>query len=233
MKRHEPTLASIPAKSTRFANNSTNVTTLRGATNKTTSTGGGIIGKFKRTLERSASATNTTNSDTITIQNSRRVPGQNNEGNKMLRRATATTLIRGVNGKLSNTATGSNATSISTTGAGKTINKRIPPYDFKARYNDLLEKHKILKSKYDEKCEQVSSWENLPEQLEETQLQLSQTEEELSNLKTENKAMQRQIASQGEEIETINDNLQRTTELLQNLQTKYNVSCFKILHNII
>lgn len=216
-------MAPIPAKSTRFAYTSTNVTNVRGTTNKLAATEG-AIGKLKRNLGRSATISNTADGDNATIHQGRKMLGQNTESSKIVRKATATSLLRGINGKLSNTVNGSNATSISTTGAGKTINKRIPPYDFKARYNDLLEKHKVLKSKYDEKCEQVSSWENLPEQLEETQLQLSQSEKELKNIKMENEVMQSQIASQEQEIETINDNLQRTTESMKKLEKKHDVS---------
>uniref|UniRef100_A0A1A9ZTE2 Kinesin motor domain-containing protein n=1 Tax=Glossina pallidipes TaxID=7398 RepID=A0A1A9ZTE2_GLOPL len=113
-------------------------------------------------------------------------------------------------------------TSRFTTGAGKPINKHIPPYDFKARYNDLLEKHKILKEKYEQKCEQMGNLENLPEQLEETQSHLVSTTEELKNTKIDKKCLQRQINSQQQKIESLADSLTKTTEELQKLKQTYN-----------
>uniref|UniRef100_A0A1A9VDP2 Kinesin-like protein n=1 Tax=Glossina austeni TaxID=7395 RepID=A0A1A9VDP2_GLOAU len=114
------------------------------------------------------------------------------------------------------------ATSLSTTGAGKPINKRIPPYDFKARYNDLLGKHKVLKEKYEQKCEQMGNLENLPEQLEETHAHLVSTSEELKNIKIDKECLQRQVKSQQQKIESLADSLTKTTEELQKLKQAHN-----------
>ncbi|XP_023309074.2 protein claret segregational [Lucilia cuprina] len=116
----------------------------------------------------------------------------------------------------------SSATAVSTTGAGKPINKRIPPYDFKARYNDLLEKHKILKDKFEEKCQQFGTLESLPEQLEETQSQLITTQDELRNTQTIKGCLEEQVKMQTKKIETIEKSLSKTQEELDKLLKIYN-----------
>lgn len=47
--------------------------------------------------------------------------------------------------------------------AKKNISKRIPPYDYKARFNDLLEKHQVLKDKLDNLRQVNSDLESLPQ----------------------------------------------------------------------
>ncbi|KAI8131037.1 Protein claret segregational [Lucilia cuprina] len=116
----------------------------------------------------------------------------------------------------------SSATAVSTTGAGKPINKRIPPYDFKARYNDLLEKHKILKEKFEEKCQQFGTLESLPEQLEETQSQLITTQDELRNTQTIKGCLEEQVKMQTKKIESIEESLSKTQEELDKLLKIYN-----------
>uniref|UniRef100_A0A1B0FL90 Kinesin-like protein n=1 Tax=Glossina morsitans morsitans TaxID=37546 RepID=A0A1B0FL90_GLOMM len=202
MKRLETTLAPIPAKVARLippSSASNNVNAFN-PTNRPPRIGTSNSGITKR----------------LTAQTSKAPP--------TTKRATA--------GPVSSTVIGANsrkpmssatATSLSTTGAGKPINKRIPPYDFKARYNDLLEKHKILKEKYEQKCEQMGNLENLPEQLEETQSHLFSTTEELKNTKIDKECLQRQINSQQQKIESLADSLTKTTEELQKLKQAYNV----------
>ncbi|XP_053696251.1 protein claret segregational [Sabethes cyaneus] len=54
--------------------------------------------------------------------------------------------------------------STSSGGAGKkTISNRIPPYDYKARYYDLLEKHQALKAKVDSLRQANNELETLPQ----------------------------------------------------------------------
>lgn len=116
------------------------------------------------------------------------------------------------------------STSSATTGAGKPINKRIPPYDFKARYNDLLEKHKILKERFENKNEQLLSYENLPEQLEETQSELIRTQNELKNTQTIKQCLEGQVKMQHEKLESLEASLSQTKEELHKLTIVYNVS---------
>uniref|UniRef100_A0A1B0AE15 Kinesin motor domain-containing protein n=1 Tax=Glossina pallidipes TaxID=7398 RepID=A0A1B0AE15_GLOPL len=107
------------------------------------------------------------------------------------------------------------ATSVSTTGAGKPINKRLPPYDFKARYNDLLEKHKILTEKYEQKCERK-------ENLEKTAGRNTSAPRKKKNTKIGKECLQRQTNSQQQKIESLADFLTKTTEELPNPKQAYN-----------
>ncbi|CAD6993267.1 unnamed protein product [Ceratitis capitata] len=138
---------------------------------------------------------------------------------------TATTTVR--------KGTSSTATSISTTGAGKTINKRIPPYDYKARFNDLSEKHQVLKAKYEEKCEQMSSLEGLPEQLEESQDQLFKTKEELKTVNIERDCLNQQVKSLNLKIDSLSAALVKTKEELTKLTENYKIvkEAHDIFHN--
>lgn len=115
----------------------------------------------------------------------------------------------------------SSSSSSSTAGAGKTTNKRIPPYDFKARFNDLLEKYKVLKDKYDQMRENLSSLENIPEQFEEAQSQLFAVREELKNANTEVECLKRQTNSQNIKITSITNCLETTKEDFEKLKEDF------------
>lgn len=126
--------------------------------------------------------------------------------------------------KLKNTSTSSTNSSTSTTGKGaitKATGKRIPPYDFKARFNDLLEKHKALKDKYEEMRENLSSMENLPEQFEESQAQLYAVREQFKNAQTEIECLKRQTNSQNIKITSITNCLESTKEELDKLKEEF------------
>ncbi|KAH8293876.1 hypothetical protein KR054_005994 [Drosophila jambulina] len=103
-------------------------------------------------------------------------------------------------------------------GAAGAAPKRIAPYDFKARFHDLLEKHKVLKSKYEKQIEDMGELESLPTQLEETQNKLIETESTLKNVQTDNECLQRQVKQHTKSIETITTTLGRTKEELSELQ---------------
>ncbi|XP_055851841.1 protein claret segregational [Episyrphus balteatus] len=115
----------------------------------------------------------------------------------------------------------SSSSSAGTAAKTTTTNKRIPPYDFKARYNDLLEKHKALKEKYDEMRDNLSSLENLPEQFEESQSQLFAVREELKNAQTEVECLKRQTNSQSIKITSITNCLESTKEDLEKLKEDF------------
>lgn len=201
MKRMESTLAPIPAKSSRLMMSSTLNNAL------TTNRPPRIAGNSNALT----ATTSLTATKRVVPQNVKPVAG----------RAPPNATAK----KLSS----SSSTSAATTGAGKPINKRIPPYDFKARYNDLLEKHKVLKEKYEQKCEQMGNLENLPEQLEETQSQLITTQDELKNSQTMNECLQRQSKMQQETIESVEASLSKTTDELEQLKKEFNVSTIKKL----
>ncbi|XP_017041635.1 protein claret segregational [Drosophila ficusphila] len=96
--------------------------------------------------------------------------------------------------------------------------KRIAPYDFKARFHDLLEKHKVLKTKYEKQVEDMGELESMPMQLEEAQNKLIETETSLKNTQTDNECLQRQVKQHTKNIETITSTLGRTKEELSELQ---------------
>lgn len=75
-------------------------------------------------------------------------------------------------GKTATTSSSAGANKASGTSIPKTAVKRIPPYDYKARFLDLTEKHRILKSKYEEKLDQASQIQTLTEQYAESQQEL-------------------------------------------------------------
>ncbi|XP_061389246.1 protein claret segregational [Musca vetustissima] len=122
---------------------------------------------------------------------------------------------------LNNTKGSSNTSANTSASAAKTASKRIPAYDFKARFNDLLEKHKILKDKLEEKTEQLNSLENLPEVLEDTEKQLITTKEELKNTQTMNECLKRETKLLQEKYNNTVENLSRTTVELNNLTKAY------------
>ncbi|XP_022212474.2 protein claret segregational [Drosophila obscura] len=107
-----------------------------------------------------------------------------------------------------------------TSGVGAAA-KRIAPYDFKARFHDLLDKHKVLKTKYEKQVEDMGELESLPTQLEETQTKLIETESSLKNMQTDNDCLQRQVKQQTKNIETITTSLGRTKEELSELKENH------------
>ncbi|XP_011182667.1 protein claret segregational [Zeugodacus cucurbitae] len=209
MKRPELTLAPIPAKTTRFA--STGVTNNLAVSTQPFSSSSTVskplrIGHVAVSTTATAKKMCPTRSQTAT--------GVGNNGPGRTASTSTTTATKKVMGS-------STTTSVSTTGGGKPINKRIPPYDFKARYNDLLEKHKVLKAKYEEKCEQMGSMEGVPEQLEESQDQLFKTKEELKNIYTERDCLSQQIKSLNLKIDSISGSLVKTKEELDFITTEH------------
>ncbi|XP_075147268.1 non-claret disjunctional [Haematobia irritans] len=127
--------------------------------------------------------------------------------------------LRTATAQIKNVTATSNTTS---TVSSKTAPKRIPPYDYKSRYNDLLEKHKVLKEKFEDKSQQLSSFESLPDQLEDTQNQLIIATEELKTAKSNIECLTRQTKLQQEKYDSITANLSKTTEKLEILTKEYN-----------
>lgn len=101
------------------------------------------------------------------------------------------------------------------------INKRIPPYDYKARFNDLLEKHKILKEKHEEIKTQLATYDSLPEQFEASENQVFTLTETLKNVNSEIECLQRQTDSQSVKITSLAKSLQIKTDGLEKLEVKY------------
>ncbi|XP_055638893.1 protein claret segregational [Toxorhynchites rutilus septentrionalis] len=80
------------------------------------------------------------------------------------------------------------STSSSGGAAKKIINKRIPPYDYKARFADLTEKHQVLKEKYENLRQANADLESLPQKYEECLNQLNKLKEEHSCLQEDHRS---------------------------------------------
>lgn len=104
-------------------------------------------------------------------------------------------------GAKSSTATGS-----TTKSAAGTV-KRIPSYDFKARFHDLLEKHRELKEKHEDLKANFADYESLPEKYEECQEKLACLEAEYKDVKEELHALEKQTATDALQIKTLSDDL--------------------------
>lgn len=113
--------------------------------------------------------------------------------------------------KATTTATTKASATLSTTNKA-TAKPRIPPYDFKARFNDLNERHKALREKYDALSENLKDYETLPEQYEECQQKLFQVETELRNVKIQLECQQRQTSADKLKIDSLSEQLANKTE---------------------
>lgn len=89
---------------------------------------------------------------------------------------------------------------------------RIPPYDYKARFNDLTIRHTALREKHDALTENLKEYESLPEQYEECQQKLFQTENELRNVKVQLECLQRQTSADKTKIDSLSAQLAAKTE---------------------
>lgn len=104
-------------------------------------------------------------------------------------------------------------TATTTTATAKVAAKpRIPPYDFKARYNDVNERYQALRQKHEKLTENLKEYETLPEQYEECQQKLFQTETELRNVRVQLECLQRQEAADKIQIDSLKEKLQTKTE---------------------
>lgn len=103
-------------------------------------------------------------------------------------------------------------TTTKTTGAVKSVGKRIPPYDYKARFNDLVEKHKILKEKFEKQREQLGHLDTLPDLYEESQAKLGQCEQDLKLCENELECVRAQNKKQHDKIESLTYSLKTATE---------------------
>ncbi|XP_055546417.1 protein claret segregational [Wyeomyia smithii] len=80
--------------------------------------------------------------------------------------------------------------STSSGGVGKkNISKRIPPYDYKARFNDLLEKHQALKAKLESLLQANSELESLPQKYDDCLTELGKLRQQHEQLLDSNRAV--------------------------------------------
>uniref|UniRef100_A0A182Y4Q2 Kinesin-like protein n=1 Tax=Anopheles stephensi TaxID=30069 RepID=A0A182Y4Q2_ANOST len=105
------------------------------------------------------------------------------------------------------------ANGVGTKTVGKTMNKRIPPYDYKARFANLTEKHKALVEKHEKLQEEHASREALQELYDDCT-------RELGNLKNQHAQLQQELA----QIRLENDELKQSnltlTTALQHTETE-------------
>lgn len=95
----------------------------------------------------------------------------------------------------------------------KAVNvKRIPAYDFKARFQDLSEKHKILKEKHETLKAQYGELDSLPEQYEECRTELSSLQNEYESIQKQLGELRRQSAADQQQIQSLNDELSTKIE---------------------
>lgn len=113
--------------------------------------------------------------------------------------------------------------------------KKIPPYDFKARFHDLLEKHKILKEKHDRLKEQLGEFSSLPEQYDKCRADLSELElnykavqGELTTLKNQNAVDQRKIQSLNDELNVKIEECRAVTDAKNVITQQYTEAAAKI-----
>lgn len=190
------TLPPIPTKFSRIANNTKPTSTASSSVAATSA-----VGRVARSGSVPAKRPMTTASSTATSATVRPLP-------RTAMAATAT----------------AKAKPASSGGAPTATTKRIAPYDFKARFHDLLEKHKALKTKYEKQVEDMGELESLPTQLEETQNKLIETESNLKNVTTNNECLERQVKQQTNKIETITGSLGRTVDELNKLKASHQVN---------
>lgn len=123
---------------------------------------------------------------------------------------------------LANSSVSSNKSSVSSGGAGKKAAvKRIPPYDYKARFNDLLEKHQVLKDKLENLRQINSDLESLPQKYDDCL-------NELNKLKREHRQLQedhRTASMENDDLKlknvSLSSNLKETEAELQSLKRQY------------
>ncbi|XP_055679371.1 protein claret segregational [Lutzomyia longipalpis] len=95
--------------------------------------------------------------------------------------------------------------------------KKIPPYDYKARYGALLEKHNALKEKFDEHKEQLVHLEGLPEQYEESQAEVQRLQLELAATKTHYECLEKETKISAEKIQKLTSQLESTAAQLEKI----------------
>lgn len=89
---------------------------------------------------------------------------------------------------------------------------RIPPYDFKARFQDLTEKHDALKEKHNDLKSKFGDYASLPDKYDECQKKLANLESEYQEVKEQLNGLEKQTASDALQIKTLSDDLDAKIE---------------------
>ncbi|XP_058059143.1 protein claret segregational [Anopheles bellator] len=115
--------------------------------------------------------------------------------------------------KVAPVANGPKASGAPPKGPSKTMTKRIPPYDYKARFANLQEKHKLLLEKYEKLHEQHASYEQVQELYDDCSRQLHE-------LKQQHEVLQLDLRTVREERDTLDHANQELTTSLQRTEAE-------------
>lgn len=124
-----------------------------------------------------------------------------------------------------NSSASSEKSSSSSGGAAKkVINKRIPPYDYKARFQDLLEKHQVLKEKLENLRQVNSDLESLPQKYDDCLKELNKLKQDHEKLNAEHVSVVSENASLKLKNVSLSTSLNETECELRLLKEQYNAA---------
>lgn len=121
-----------------------------------------------------------------------------------------------------------NVNSTTTSSAAPPAKKKIPPYDMKARFYDLQEKHVALKEKYQQIELQLGDLKNLPEKYCAAEKEIAEKTEQIVNLQAtvddltkKNIDKESKITSLLSTLRETSTSLHETKDELNDVKTKY------------
>lgn len=121
-----------------------------------------------------------------------------------------------------NSSVSSNKSTVSSGGAAKkTMNKRIPPYDYKARFNDLTEKHQALKERLENLKQINSDLESLPQKYEDCLNELNQLKQDHERLQTDHRSTTNENDNLKLKNASLSSSLNETEAELRTLKKQY------------
>lgn len=107
------------------------------------------------------------------------------------------------------------------TAASKPAVKRVAPYDFKTRFQNLQEKHTTLREKHERLLAQLGDLESMPEQYEECKNKLRETNDKLEAVEAELETVKHQNSLLETKVSDLTVDLENTTvDLTSKLEKK-------------
>ncbi|XP_049287206.1 protein claret segregational [Anopheles funestus] len=116
------------------------------------------------------------------------------------------------------------ANGLGTKTVGKTMNKRIPPYDYKARFANLTEKHKALVEKHDKLLKEHASREALQELYDDCTRELADLKDQHTLLQAELRTIRLDNKELKQSNLTLSTALQQTETELDKYKEKFTVA---------
>lgn len=104
------------------------------------------------------------------------------------------------------------------------VGKKIPAYDFKARFQDLSEKHKMLKEKHEQLKDQLgdlAEYEECRAELSNLQAEYQSVQEQLVSLQQQTSGDQQKIKSLNDELNAKIEECRIVTEAKERITEKY------------